>query len=128
MVDRNKNKSRPTGTSHIVEPNDLSPEGSSDPWASIENGDAVAAREVFYREASPREQRVKHYEKFKKKRKRMSDGVKVVRMEVHPRIPRSTKRALVNGTAVESDSPSHRVPPEKLRRSDSDSKVNIFAN
>ncbi|KAJ1368429.1 hypothetical protein KIN20_029559 [Parelaphostrongylus tenuis] len=58
----------------------------------------------------------------------MSDGLKVVRVEIHPRIPRSTKRVLVNGTAVESDSPSHRVPSEKLRRSDSDSKVNIFAN
>ncbi|KAJ1368433.1 hypothetical protein KIN20_029559 [Parelaphostrongylus tenuis] len=68
------------------------------------------------------------WQPFKKKRKRMSDGLKVVRVEIHPRIPRSTKRVLVNGTAVESDSPSHRVPSEKLRRSDSDSKVNIFAN
>ncbi|VDN35470.1 unnamed protein product, partial [Cylicostephanus goldi] len=61
MVRRSKNTSNTSPV--IVEVDSVQGQNGADPWTAIENGEAVTAREVFYKKPVPEEPRVKHYEK-----------------------------------------------------------------
>ncbi|XGW05178.1 hypothetical protein V3C99_015952 [Haemonchus contortus] len=112
----------------IVEIDD-SNKKDSDPWASIENGDAVTAREVFYKKPAQKEPQVKHYEKFKNKKQRISDGSNAKRIEIHVGQGHGIKRRNRSEDSENTDiSPARKMPAKKSRTVNDDGNVNIFAN
>ncbi|PIO74428.1 cupin family protein [Teladorsagia circumcincta] len=148
MVRRRKSgtqKSDAVKTPIIVEL-DESDKNASDPWASIENGDAVTAREVFYKKPIPQEPRVKHYERFKNKKQRISDGSNAKRIEIHAGQAKGIKRRNRTEDVENSEnSPAQKMPVKKPKTSefvkvlgppyryvgfidDENGNVNIFAN
>ncbi|KIH53097.1 hypothetical protein ANCDUO_16783, partial [Ancylostoma duodenale] len=128
MVRRSSNKFKQTKTPVIIEINDEQDQNGTDPWTTIENGEAVTAREVFYKKPTPEEPRVKHYEKFKNKKQRISDGLGAERVEIHSRAPKGTKRRItINSVETTSDSPTQKQPLKRVKLNNSDGDVNVFA-
>ncbi|WKY14004.1 hypothetical protein Q1695_004663 [Nippostrongylus brasiliensis] len=99
----------------------------SDPWASIEKGEAVSAREVFYKKPEPKEPRVKHYEKFKNKKQRISDGYQAKRVEVHSGALKPIKRRNHIDEAENVASPASKMPTKKAKLNEDGDSVNVFA-
>ncbi|KAK5975937.1 Bifunctional lysine-specific demethylase and histidyl-hydroxylase NO66 [Trichostrongylus colubriformis] len=102
--------------------------GAPDPWASIENGDAVAARQVFYKKPVPKEPQVKHYERFKNKKQRISDGSNAKRIEIHAGQTKGIKRRNRSDDGETIDySPAQKLPAKKQKTGDENARINVFA-
>ncbi|ETN77345.1 hypothetical protein NECAME_11129 [Necator americanus] len=85
--------------------------------------------EVFYKKPSPQEPKIKHYEKFKNKKQRISDGSGAERVEIHSRIPKGVKRRISNnGVENANESPVLKMSSKRTKLSDSNENVNVFAD
>ncbi|KAK6047932.1 hypothetical protein COOONC_14563 [Cooperia oncophora] len=115
----------------IVELNE-SNNDASDPWASIENGDAVTARQVFYKKPVPKEPQIKHYERFKNKKQRLSDGLNAKRIETHTGNNGQAKGIKRRNRSEDSEnngySPAQKMPVKKIKTGGENGNVNIFAD